>query len=302
MVSLIQHGPRPVDLDAPLWRYVRLPQLLGLLSGEITLPSIRTLKRHDPAEGRPMWDEIVQTMGFDNERYGQWRKYVVENLLGQEERKRFEKRDRLKGDTWNQELLFAHWIESIVATRYAFCFFESKHESMGMWRAYAPDGVAIQTSLRKLEAAFANSGRPWRASRMIYRDLSRSINADRVAGDPELKEALWRPFFLKRLEYESEKEIRLVTVDASGSRHVALPWTRPETWIQQVRISPDLWAGDADKLIALIEMRCPGLERRISHSLVRDKPALWDSIRDEADADVNRDRASQRWPGFMHEP
>lgn len=66
-LNCIKHGPVPVDDHAPLWRYVRLPQLLLLLNGELVLPSIRTLQRHDPKEGDRPWDEVVQMLAFDSE-------------------------------------------------------------------------------------------------------------------------------------------------------------------------------------------------------------------------------------------
>ena len=44
----------------------------------------------------------------------------------------------------NQEILFARWHKILIATRYALCFFESTHESIAMWREFAPKGVAIR--------------------------------------------------------------------------------------------------------------------------------------------------------------
>lgn len=301
-LNCIKHGPVPVDDHAPLWRYVRLPQLLLFLKGELVLPSVESLQRHDPKEGDRPWDEVVQMLAFDSEPelYSRLVRFA-RGEMSEHQRRSF---DSASGDQCksNQRDVFKVWWETIVKTRFALCFFEAHCESIPMWRHFAPEGVAVRTSLRRLDEALEASGREWLASRMIYRDLSREITADRACNDPGIIEALRRPFLLKQREYQAENEVRLVAVDPAASAYIRVGEVRPETWIEEIRISPDLWMDDADLLSQHISTVSPALEGRVRRSTVRGGQSLGEARCAAFQASVNAEAAAKRWPKFLFTP
>lgn len=299
-LQCVKIGPRSVLPHESLWRYVRLPQLLLLLKGQVSLPSIRALQRHDRLEGRGKWDEVVQAVGFEQGEYGALVDYVRQRRMSQRDRDLFLVNSP-KHPKANQRKVLEIWSELLVSTRYALCLFQSPQESMAMWRLYAADGVAIRTSLSRLDAALAPTQRPWLASRMIYRDLSRELTGDDAHNDEGARAAIRRPFFLKRKEFEGENEVRLVTVDPARRTHLLLTGVHPEDWIEEIRISPDIWPGDATLIQELIAESKPALARLIRHSPVREEPELEDSAWKELDAEVNREDA-EHWPEFLRVP
>ena len=75
-----ENGPVEVDEAKPIWRYVGLPALLVYLEGNLRLQSVDSLKRIDPAEGIPLWDDVTQTVAFEeHERRELW-EYVHSQL------------------------------------------------------------------------------------------------------------------------------------------------------------------------------------------------------------------------------
>lgn len=298
-LNCIKHGPVPVDDHAPLWRYVRLPQLLLFLKGELVLPSVRTLQRHDPKEGDRPWDEVIQAMAFPSDAFRPLAQFV-RGEMSSADRALFDLNSR-DNSKHNQRIVFEKWWEIVVSTRFALCFFEAHCESIPMWRHFAPEGVAVRTSLRRLDEALKVSGREWLASRMIYKDLSQEITADRAYADDSILQALGRPFLLKQREYQAENEVRLVTVDPEASAYIRVAGVRPETWIEEIRISPDLWTDDAELLSQHILTVSPALEGRVCRSAVCRMPTSSEDTFAILDAEVNRDAAA-RWPDFLRKP
>jgi hypothetical protein len=146
----------------------------------------------------------------------------------------------------SQQVVFEHWYRSLISTRYALCLFQSRHESIAMWRLYAPHGFAIRTSFRALAGALQASGRKWRISQMKYVDREEEVTAGDESRDEHFNETLRRPFLLKSREYEYEKEVRLFTVDPGALPTLVVEGVSPEKWIEEIRISPEMWREDAE--------------------------------------------------------
>lgn len=253
------------------------------------------------AEGARPWDEVLQMLAFDTEPevYDRLEEFV-RNEMSDEERKLFDSnsKDHSRSNQW---IVFEKWWEIVVSTRFALCFFEAHCESIPMWRHFAPEGVAVRTSLRRLDEALQSSGREWLATRMIYEDLSEEITADRAYADVRIIQALRRPFLLKQREYQAENEVRLVTVDPTASAYIRVGTVRPETWIEEIRISPDLWTADAELLKQHILTVSPALDGRVQRSAVSRMPTISEETFAALDAEVNRDAAA-RWPDFLRTP
>lgn len=298
--TTIENGPLPVDARAALWRYVSLPALLLYLDGRLRLPSVLSLRRLDRLEGLTMWDHVTQTDGFSvDERKQLWN--YVPSRLSQRAQDLF-LHNAPEHPEANQRVIYEHWHRLVVSTRYALSFFLAKHESIAMWRLYAPQGFAIRTSLDSLNKALENTKQKWRICQMKYWDKSTKIDPDQTHADPELKSTLRRPFLLKSREYEYENEVRLFTVDGHARPNLIVEKVAPEDWIEQIRVSPEIWSEDAELLHELIKVRCPALQDRIRSSPLSSAPSHAESCWSDIEADVSHENAAKNWPPFLWEP
>jgi hypothetical protein len=82
------------------------------------------------------------------------------------------------------------------------CWHQNDHESAAMWRLYlkSEDGVAVQSTLERLERAFADDEQV-RVAAVKYVDYER----DCIPDDDEIA-----PFFHKRRAFEYERELRVL--------------------------------------------------------------------------------------------
>lgn len=297
--ATIENGPLPVDPRAALWRYVSLPSLLLYLDGRLRLPSVLALRRLDRLEGLATWDHVTQTDGFSADEREQLWKYVP-SRLSQRDQELFRLNAAHPGA--NQRVVYEHWHRLVVSARYALSFFLAKHESIAMWRLYALQGFAIRTSLDSLNKALENTKQKWRISRMKYWDKSTEIDPAQTCADPELKSALRWPFLLKSREYEYENEVRLFTVDGHARPNLLVEKVAPENWIEEIRVSPEIWSEDAELLHELIKARCPALQNRIGSSPLTSTPSYADSCWSDIEAEVSHENAEKNWPPFLWEP
>ena len=76
----------------------------------------------------------------------------------------------------------------------------------------------------------------------------------------------------------------------------------PEDWIEEIRVSPEIWSEDADLLRELIKARCPALQSRIGSSPLTNAPSHAESCWSEIEADVFQENAEKNWPAFLWEP
>ncbi len=297
--GVIENGPVPVNPRSVLWRYVSLPTLLLYLDKRLRLSSILALRRMDRLEGLPSWNHVTQSNGFSvAEREQLWK--FVPSRLSRSDQKIFRLNANHSGA--NQRIVYDHWNRLIDSTRYALSFFLAPHESIAMWRLYAPQGFAIRTSLDSLNKALVHTERKWRISRMKYWDKTAEINPDQLSADPELKSALRRPFLLKSREYDYENEVRLFTVDGHARRNLVVEQVAPEDWIEEMRVSPEIWSEDAALLRDLVKSRCPMLENRLGPSPLASVSNHAESCWSEIEAGVSNENAQKNWPTFLWEP
>lgn len=299
--NIIANGPLPVGRDVTLWRYVTLPTLLLYLDGRLRLSSISRLRGLDPMEGTRLWDHVTQTVAFNQQEYTELLGYVRDHCLSKIDQECFDCNRGHPGA--NQIVVFDHWHRLVVSTRYALCLFASEHQSIAMWRLYAPHGFAIRTRLSALEKALeSTASNKWRISKMKYLDAQSEVTPDDVFNDDQLKEALRRPYILKAQEYSYENEVRLVTVDPRAQPSIEVERVPAADWIEQVVISPELWAGDADLLKQLIEDRCPALKGHVHQSSALEDPNADDPSWLPFESEANQEGAQKAWPALLWEP
>jgi hypothetical protein len=298
--NTIANGPLQVDRHATLWRYVTLPTLLLYLDGRLRLSSISRLRGLDPLEGTRLWDHVTQTEAFTRLEYKELFDYVRDRHLSKADQGLLDLNRDHPGA--NQTVIFDHWHRLVVSTRYALCLFSSEHQSIAMWRLYAPHGFAIRTSVSALEKGLEATSNKWRISKMKYINAQDEVTSDDVFNDNQLKEALRRPFFLKAQEYSYENEVRLVTIDPRALPSIEIEGVSASEWIEQIVISPEMWSRDAELLTQLIESRCPALKGRVHKSSAFNVPDAEDSSWTGIEADAAKEDALKHWPPSLWEP
>ena len=137
---------------------------------------------------------------------------------------------------------------------------------------------------------------------MKYWDRSREIAPDDISRDPVLKQSLRHPYLLKSQEYEYEKEVRLTTVNGRACPTLVVEGVRPEDWIREIRISPDIWHEDAGILRDLISARCPKLAECLRHSPLSNSPSNSKMHWSKIEANLAQKDSEENWPDFLHEP
>jgi hypothetical protein len=120
------------------------------------------------------------------------------------------------------------------------CWHENEHESAAMWRIYlnSDHGVAVRSSVTRLEASLAAAREALHIGKVSYLDYAR---------EPVPAQHRLDPFFCKRNSFDYEREVRVVwladDVVADTGQYVAADL---EQLIEKVIISPtaERWFGE----------------------------------------------------------
>ena len=249
--------------DTVIWRYVPLRTLFFYLNGLVFIPSVAKLQTDDPFEGK-FYEEIAwfnqAFAGF----YGGEGKEIRDWI----HRELFSDWDRLGLDLNKSQpnveagVRRRHYFDFIRKTRFAWCWFGSSRESAAMWSVYGNQGVAIQTTVGRLMKLLGDTGLKFIFGRLTYVDYQAGRS---VEFNPEREEdyrLLLRPFFLKRREYESEKEVRFVTAASERNERggILLRNLDAKDWISAVRLWPRLTVEEERCLCCAIEKFLPGVD------------------------------------------
>ena len=179
----------PSDLDKTVWRYLTFPKFISLLAyGTVWFSKLNILtdqyEGHMPtetdAEMRAEWDRMKFT--FPEELHEQF-------------------------DTMNKIN-----VEDGRELTVASCLFLNDSESEKMWKGYVgtTEGVAIKSTIRLLSQNVFCDPRYSQIGRVKYVDLNTY-----TMSHYEANQAQERAFF-KRLEFEHESEVRIVTMNLRG--------------------------------------------------------------------------------------
>lgn len=148
-------------------------------------------------------------------------------------------------------------------TRYAWCWFLSDDESAAMWNTFGKHGVAIKSTAKRLSEVLSKSKWDFEVGRMRY---VRLIGGEAQGYDfnPESsKDAdfLLKPHFLKRKEYESEKEVRFVAAapERGLNSGISLDGMAPTDWIEEIRLWPGLKATEEESLKRVVQHFAAGV-------------------------------------------
>jgi len=222
---------QPENPRASIWRYLDLAKYEYMLSKRsLYFPNVLLFK--DGFEGSYP-EQIPQ---------------IHNNLTSENTKRLYELHLRENPDDANhllplEELLKASANMRLFGRGYTFssCWHMAEHESLAMWEIYGGQNkrIAIKTTYEKLDQQIAASLKV----NSLFCDFT-FIGCVKYADFENETNLIYllppTRYFLKRLPYEFEKEIRVVLVKISGNTNykgVSIPLDL-EGLIQRVRVSP----------------------------------------------------------------
>jgi hypothetical protein len=258
-------NPAPVksmESHETLWRYMNLSTFLLLMDGKAWFPSVESLRAGDPLEGAlgknfhtELWGAIQGT--GEIEQVHEWTRNSLPDFMR-------EMLDLSSGDAaFQSQVLGEAYADEVAARMAVWCWHKSYRESAAMWSTYGNKGVAVKTTRECLEAALP-SLKNSHIQDITYVDRM-SCDYDGLMGlvseNPEL---LLRPDFLKSVEYEHEKEVRVISVCQKGDKGLMIEGIKAEFMIHEVVISPLLPDAEFMSIQNLVVKSYPSLKIRKS--------------------------------------
>lgn len=205
-VSVVYASP-----EERIWRYMPLEQLLALLWGK-SLHFSPLSSMPDATEGQ-----------LPPEAFEETKKQLPQNIL--------DGRCGIDADT-----VTAIMVEQRRTDACINCWYTHPTEGLEMWRQYAPrNGVAIQTTIRRLASCFSDCQTPIRIIPVTY-----------YSPDEQVRytfEAFCGSLFIKHGCYRHERELRALASRANTGCGVDLP-VDVGMLIERLVLSPELkdWA------------------------------------------------------------
>jgi hypothetical protein len=218
-------------------RYLPFPMFLDFLNGNLAFTSMKLLRdSNDPLECRSIATSQVIMTELTNLPAGGGK--AIKDVL-----KLASKWVRhLSKDPGTRPHDRSHYIAAafhnfIEQSRAASCWYASPFESAGMWKAFAPEGVAIRTTLKKLEDALP---RKTHFQTAAVRYVARERFLIDIGNYPKFSDLVLRPYLAKGMEFEHEREVRIVTKCEPGEQRVVVKMTSFSKTIEQIILSPFL--------------------------------------------------------------
>lgn len=147
-----------LDPDCRIYRYMRLPAFLMLLSGKVFIPTLATLRKSDPLESRlpylcypffsPHFSPLLDADAAEwlEKRMPKWQMDLIELNQGNHSTpSQFDSTARFYIEAW---------LEELARRRCVWCWYANNNQSMAQWKVYGPSGVAIRSTPRLIRSAF----------------------------------------------------------------------------------------------------------------------------------------------------
>ena len=235
-----------------LFRYMKLSTLLLLLEGKAFFPSVASLCKDDPFEGK-LFCESAWLMT----ELSALREKDTEDKLDHWLRERANKWEKESIDSketspgFRSSLLSGIYTRELKERRAAWCWFQDDLESAAMWSVYGHKGVAVRTSLNALKSALPST-RSFQVARMRYVDR-RGCSLDAFDAEGKDRHLILRPHLLKTIEYNHENEIRVVTECPAKCGGVLVEQIDWKAMIEEIRVSPLLPAQEAKAISEMLK-------------------------------------------------
>jgi hypothetical protein len=238
-------GRKTIPDDLGIVRYMSLQALMMILTGRVFIPSIKSLRQMDPLESLLPWkftrDFPSRCLKLHKKKNAKW--------LAQRPASSPNQNDQARAETWLREL---------AIRRCVWCWFGSAEESMGLWNAYAPKGVAVISSIARVRKAAMDYTTGTSAGWVRYVDQQ---------GISNNRSALYRPYYFKHKCYSYEREIRFVigshagdTLELGGD----LFQIDPNELIAEVILSPQFRVSEAKAMDKMLRERFPWISVSLS--------------------------------------
>jgi len=232
-----------------LVRYMPFPKFLSIVGGQFPFTPLRLLGQdNDPLESHPITAPQV----------------IMKELSDLSNKEELLKEIGSSAPRWMQDALsdasatdgnranvYARAFHGFIRERRAVsCWFANGFESAAMWTGFAPQGVAVETTLGGIEKMLP-AGRNFLVSAVRYRNRGRfKIGHANMEKFPNM---VLRPFLLKGQEFEHEKEVRIITRCHSEQKWFSVPVPDFYKCIRRVIISPYIDPVSASALKQHIE-------------------------------------------------
>lgn len=270
-------GEKLMELNTPMWRYMKLSTFLLLLKGTAFIPLLSKLQEADPKEVRASKHSVGEDAVWESDEFQK----AADWLEKKHTSRRFDL-SKLSHDRCFDPgpHLLDEWRFQLSIRRCAWCWCAPPiHapgdflESMAMWNWYARDGVVVRTTLGRISDAILEDEEELRE--MLVKRIAYGGSA------PDLEHAK-RPFVLKSLSYRHEDEVRLVfRVNADVVNSGVKVHLDPRKLLgeQEVIISPYVLPDEATAIERITLGLLPDLKVRFRLS----------SERTEGDSDIRSD-------------
>jgi hypothetical protein len=230
----------PLQDDLKLWRYLSFPQFLRISNGELFFPNLRaTSQVNDPLESVHIAEppDVMSAFAAIHPGMTEVDSGILEELMGSAVPWMANALSKPQLDSQSRTVYLAMSSQRFFAERRAIsCWYSGPYESAGMWKTFAPTGVAITVSLRVLELALPDY-RDFTVSSVHYVD--REATPLPLGSGVKYRDIILRPYLIKGMEFEHEHEIRVTTRCAAGQPGFGVK-TRLFDGLSEIFISPYL--------------------------------------------------------------
>lgn len=264
----IDADEQQVDANEPLWRYMKLSTFFSLIHGTVFIPSLKTLSKGDPKEGfLPIESPSADSICMRLEERCLLSKVETWLLKKATEKDRIALSFRSSSPGGYIEVLYRIWCAELQTRRAVWCWHSSEHESNAMWNIYAHQGVAVRSSLVRMEKSLGLD-EDWsvRVGALNYKRPDWQSH-DYLRNDTRL---LLRPFMFKSIDYAHEKEVRIFLKTnpenphgLDAGIHVQID---PMQLIEEVVLSPYINSDEQDILKKMLDQVFSGTEVKVSSS------------------------------------
>jgi hypothetical protein len=261
------HPDLQVDGETELIRYMKPTALLLLLAGKVFIPTLSKLQESDRLESfvpSKIWSLYLRHPGVHP--WQTLHNFIIasEQWLSSKADKNKPKVVREEGEEFKSgylDFLIKIWLRELSIRRCVWCWNRFKEESYAMWNLYGHRGVAVVSTLNRIDAAL-EAARPFKGLiGSIKYVLPRSLFADpETLKDLPTFYSMWtvenlrRPYFYKDSGYRFEDEVRLVIAANGGvvaETGGVLIDVDPKKLITKILASPELVESERRTLEAL---------------------------------------------------
>jgi hypothetical protein len=234
-----------IDDRMKIVRYMKLETLLLMLKlGWVFIPSYATLGRSDPPETGILFDLPDRWKFLED-----WAPKIGSPLEKFEIARRQRERQSwasIGGGSYGVEgpggirANFRKYVDELAAERCVWCWNRFRNYSNALWHLYGNRGVAVTSTVGKVKAALVEAG----VARGVGAPIA-YINQEATKASKVLtkQENIFRPYLLKSIAFDYEKEIRFILGaqrEILQDRRGVLISVKAASFIDGFRLSPHL--------------------------------------------------------------